>query len=89
MEHLPPSELKKALTEAEAVVHIGARYTHFKNPHVEYVVTGLGILEATEEVAVIYQSQSTDTITFIRPFESWIQYVEHEGQKVPRFTKLP
>ena len=53
MEHTPASILKKAITDTEQVVHIGSRYTHFKNPSVEYVVTGLGILEATEEVAVI------------------------------------
>lgn len=89
MEHTPASILKKAITDTEQVVHIGSRYTHFKNPSVEYVVTGLGILEATEEVAVIYQSQSAETITFIRPFKSWAESVEHEGITVPRFSKLP
>jgi hypothetical protein len=89
MEHIPVTELQKALTKAQEIVHIGSRYTHFKNPNVEYVVTGLGILEATEEVAVIYQSQSADTITFIRPLSSWVDTVEHEGKTVPRFSKLP
>jgi hypothetical protein len=89
MEHTPASELKKALAEAQEQVHIGSRYTHFKNAQVEYVVTGLGILEATEEVAVIYQSQNADTITFIRPLSSWVETVEYEGKTVPRFSKLP
>ena len=89
MEHLPASVLQKALEEARAVVHVGARYSHFKTPTSEYIVTGLGILEATEEVAVIYQPQQGDTVTFVRPFSSWIETVEHEGSTVPRFSKLP
>ncbi len=89
MEHIPAHELQKALKDAGELVHIGSRYTHFKNPNVEYVITGLGILEATEEVAVIYQSQSAETITFIRPLASWIETVEYQGHTVPRFSKLP
>lgn len=89
MEHVPTFVLQKGLKEAGAVVHVGARYTHFKTPDSEYIVTGLGILEATEEVAVIYQAQQGDTVTFIRPFSSWIETVEHEGSTVPRFSKLP
>jgi hypothetical protein len=53
MEHIPVTELQKALTKAQEIVHIGSRYTHFKNPNVEYVVTGLGILEATNQIAVL------------------------------------
>ena len=88
MEHRPASELKTELHEAETLVHIGARYSHFKTPSSEYVVIGLGILEETEEVAVIYQSQQADNFTFIRALSSWVEIVEHEGAHVSRFSKI-
>ena len=88
MQHRPASDLKKELHEAESEVHIGARYSHFKTPSSEYVVIGLGILEETEDVAVIYQSQQGDNVTFIRPLSTWVEVVEYEGARVPRFSKI-
>ena len=88
MQHRPASELKNDLREAETLVHIGARYSHFKTPGSEFVVIGLGILEETEDVAVIYQSQQDDNFTFIRPLSSWVERVEYEGARVPRFSKI-
>ena len=86
MAHVPEASLNKALKDAADLVRVGSRYTHFKNPHVTYIVIGHGILEATEEVAVIYQAQHGDNITFIRSLSSWLKEAEHEGQRVPRFA---
>lgn len=88
MEHKPEASLNSALKEASDLVRVGSRYTHFKNPHVTYIVIGHGILEATEEVAVIYQSQHGDNITFIRPLTSWLEEVDHDGKRVPRFAHI-
>lgn len=86
MAHVPEADLSQALKEASDLVRVGSRYTHFKNPHVTYIVIGHGILEATEEVAIIYQAQYGDNITFIRSLSSWLEEAEQEGHRVPRFA---
>lgn len=85
MAHVSSEELDRRLKEAEEKVECGAKYAHFKHPEVAYTVKGFGILEATEEAAVLYEAPKG--ATFIRPLASWLEEVEWEGQKVPRFAK--
>lgn len=49
---------------------------------------GLGFLEATDELCVIYQAQYGEKLTFLRPLTIWLEKVEWEGKTVPRFTKI-
>ncbi|HWH07475.1 MAG TPA: DUF1653 domain-containing protein [Candidatus Paceibacterota bacterium] len=88
MAHRTQEELRHELDAAREVVEVGGTYVHFKNPDREYVVRGLAILEATEEVAVLYEAQYGEKIAFIRPLLNFIAPVEHEGQSVLRFQKV-
>lgn len=88
MAHVSQEELARRLREAAARVAVGARYTHYKDFDREYVVRSFGILEATEEVAVVYEAQYGEKISFVRPLSSWLAIVEWEGKTVPRFKKV-
>jgi hypothetical protein len=89
MGHLPLKQLNDMLTAAAGKVTIGGRYAHYKHPEAPYIVTDLVILEATDEVAVVYCVEEDGCkITFVRPLKSWLESVEWHGRTVPRFTQL-
>lgn len=73
---------------AKTEVTIGAEYWHFKSRDKRYLVIGLGFLEATNELCVIYQSLYGERLTFLRPLYVWLETVAREGKAVPRFNKL-
>ena len=52
---------------------------HYKDPTKKYEVTDLAIIEATEEVAIVYRALYGDELTFIRPLASWLYTVETGG----------
>jgi hypothetical protein len=81
-------EIADELAQAHTVVEVGARYVHYKDAVKQYVVTGLGILEDTNDVAVIYEAQYSEHFTFIRRLSSWLEEVHQEGQTVKRFTMV-
>ena len=83
MAHLLPSQLSRLLAQAAAQVQVGAVYEHYKGQL--YRVTGLAILEASDEVGVIYQAQYGTHTTFVRPLADWLAIVELNGQTAPRF----
>lgn len=82
------SQLAKEMQAAESKITIGAEYWHHKSRDKIYIVLGLGFLEATNELCVIYQAQYGEKLTFLRPLSVWLEQVEWEGNIVPRFTKL-
>ncbi len=88
MAHLSSEALADRLSEAGREVEVGTRYAHYKDPSKEYLVKLLGILEATEEVAVIYEAQYGDKVSFIRPLESFCATVVVDGISTPRFAKI-
>ena len=88
MAHVSQDELAQRLKEASALVEVGARYRHYKYPDQEYVLKSLAILEADESVAVVYEGQYGVFASYIRPLSSWVETVEWEGQRVPRFSKI-
>jgi len=88
MVHLSLEELAQKLTDAGREVEIGARYVHYKDRAKEYVVKSLAILEATEEVGVLYEAQYDTRISFIRPLSDFCAFVDVNGTPTPRFTKI-
>jgi hypothetical protein len=60
------------------------KYRHFKGNI--YEVTGVGRHSETEEWFVIYKNPSGET--WIRPYDMFVELVEHEGQTVQRFTLI-
>lgn len=86
MTHLSEHTLKELLTAAAGQVTVGATYMHYKQK--PYVVLDLAILEATNELCVVYQAQYGQRLVFVRPLSSWLETVPHSGKAAPRFLKI-
>ena len=86
--HKEQLELKKEIETAKSKVTIGAQYYHYKGQDKVYQIIGLGFLEATDELCVIYQAQYGEKLIFLRPLTIWLEKVEWEGKTVSRFTKI-
>jgi hypothetical protein len=89
-EHLSEKELLLRLEEAHQAVEIDCFYKHYRDPDGCYKVMGLAIIEATQEVGVIYQKQygsdGLKSITWIRPLSSWLEIIDDKN--TPRFWKV-
>jgi hypothetical protein len=81
-------KLAKEIEEAKTKVEVGAKYRHYKSDKKIYEVLGIGIVEATNELCVIYQAKYDLQLTYLRPVNVWLEDVEWEGETVPRFTKI-
>lgn len=62
------------------------RYRHFKGT--EYEVLGVSKHSETGEKLVIYMSVDGKETLWARPYDMFIDVVEHDGKKVNRFTPL-
>jgi hypothetical protein len=80
---LPDDELKRRLAEAGKVAKVGGRYRHYKGQ--EYTVLDLVIIEATNEVGVVYRPEYGAKLHFLRPMSNWAETVPVDGREVPRF----
>ncbi len=83
---LSEAELLERLTEAAKLVTVGAEYIHYKNK--PYRVIDLVILEATNEICVVYQPLYGAKLIFVRPVVDWVENVTVEGKTVKRFAKV-
>ena len=86
--HVEQLVLAKEIEEAKTKVIVGAEYWHYKSRDKVYEVVGLGFLEATDELCVIYRARYGERLTFLRPLSVWLESVEWEGKTVPRFNKM-
>jgi hypothetical protein len=86
--HKEQLELAKEIKNAKTKVIVGARYWHYKGRDKVYEVVGLGFLEATDELCVIYQAQYGERLTFLRPLTIWLESVGWDGKTVPRFNAM-
>lgn len=62
------------------------RYRHFKGK--EYRVLFLARHSETLEEMVVYQALYGERGIWVRPAAMWREYVERDGQSLPRFTWL-
>src|SRR2546429_2429196 len=85
MSHKSQTILSQELDQAAKKVTVGELYFHYKHPEHLYLVKQLAILEATEEICILYESQYDNHIPFVRPLASWLETVEKDGRPVPRF----
>ena len=85
-----PDQKYSLVREAEKKVTIGDVYVHFKDPTKRYRVTGIGIIEATEEACVMYEAlyKELEGLTWVRPLSNFVEMVEKDGRQVPRFRHL-
>ncbi|HVX58475.1 MAG TPA: DUF1653 domain-containing protein [Candidatus Saccharimonadales bacterium] len=63
----------------------GDKYQHYRGGTYEIVTTGF--LEDTEAPCVVYRSLEKD-IVWVRTAKNFLESVEHNGQTVPRFSKI-
>ena len=62
------------------------KYRHFKGK--EYEVMGIARHSETLEELVVYRALYGEGGLWARPVAMWTETVEHEGQCLPRFTKI-
>jgi hypothetical protein len=62
------------------------KYIHFKGN--EYKVIGTALHSETLEEMVVYRDLSDESKLWVRPAAMWNEEVEHEGEKVKRFTQV-
>lgn len=86
--HKEQSELAQEIAEASAKITIGAKYWHHKSRKKVYEVLGLGFMEASDELCVMYQARYGEKLTFIRPLSVWLETVAWEGKQMSRFIKI-
>lgn len=89
---LSEEKLADALENAKHQVEVGGFYSHFRDPSSRYLVKELAIIEATQEVGVVYQkltgSKTLQSFSWVRPISSWLELVEFGNTSVPRFHKV-
>jgi 8-oxo-dGTP pyrophosphatase MutT (NUDIX family) len=100
MAHLTSDELNYRISDHEKIVTPGDVYYHYKNPTHFYEIMSLCLIEASDEVGVLYKplydnvgerhafSLPDNKILWLRPINNFLEEVEFEGEKVKRFTKL-
>lgn len=88
MAHLSPEALFSKLNLAKQKVIVGAKYYHYKHPELYYSIVDLVIIEATEEVGVLYRAEyeSLKGLIFMRPIDDFLATVEVEDRHVGRFA---
>ncbi len=62
------------------------RYRHYKGR--EYIVLGVAKHSETEEELVVYRPDYGERDLWVRPKAMFLEFVETEGQMVPRFQYL-
>ena len=86
--HKTEEQILAEIEEATTKIEVGASYCHYKDRSKVYKIQGFGTLEADDSLCVIYQAQYGKQLTFIRPVSIWLEQIEWQGKKVPRFTKV-
>jgi len=81
-------QLRQELADAATKVNVGDMYGHYKHPDKPYCIKGFCVLEANDEVAVMYEPVDQPGVVFVRPVSVWLEAVEWNGTIVPRFTKI-
>ena len=62
------------------------RYRHFKGG--EYEVIGVARHSETMEELVVYRALYGERGLWVRPAGMWLETVERDGQRLPRFAYL-
>ncbi len=60
------------------------QYRHFKGN--QYEVIGLASHSETGEAMVVYRALYGEYGLWVRPLSMWMETVEQDGEKVPRFV---
>lgn len=62
------------------------KYRHFKGN--EYEVLGVAKHSENQEELVVYRALYGERALWVRPLSSFVEIVERDGKKIPRFERL-
>lgn len=83
------AEIDEKIKNAAAQVKVGGKYYHYKSSEKHYEVIGIGIIESTEEPAIIYKPLYIENgPLWIRTLAEFTSSVEWEGEIRKRFTPI-
>ena len=88
MGHEQLEQLDKKLADARLKIEIGAIYFHYKHPEKYYLIEFVGVIEETEKIGVGYRALYDKGILWIRTLDNFLEEVETDTGKTPRFTKV-
>jgi hypothetical protein len=88
MPHKPQEELLDLIDQAGNKIKLNTNYRHYKNQNDSYKTLDFVIIEATDQIGVLYQAQYGKKLTFVRPVANWLEKVEQNGQLIPRFSEI-
>lgn len=88
MPHKPQSEILSLIKKAQQTIPVGAKYAHYKDKTKTYTIVGFAVIEADDSIGVLYQAQYGENLTFVRPVDVWLEQVQWQGKRVPRFSKV-
>lgn len=80
-------ELRGVVAEAGKKIEVGGRYRHPKSGG-EYEVVDLVLIEADEEVGVVYEAVERRGLRWLRTVENFCEEVEVDGARRKRFEKI-
>lgn len=83
---MPYERLSQMFEEAHKIVPPGTRWLHYKGA--EYTAWRLAIIEATEEIVVVYSDLLYPEISFVCPLSKWNGQVESSNGVVNRFRRI-
>jgi hypothetical protein len=86
MDKIPYDQLIDMLAAARIKVEPGTKWRHYKGG--EYVANNVVLIEATDEVSVLYTSIVQPEVSFVRPLQSWLEMIERNGETQPRFARI-
>lgn len=87
MDTIPYERLERMFDEAHKIVPPCTRWRHYKG--VECTAWRLAVIEATEEIAVVYSALLYPEISFVCPLSKWTEEVESGNGVVNRFRRPP
>ena len=85
MIHESNSILRESLVVASNELPVNSEWRHFRTLE-RYLITGHVILEASDEVGIVYVCRDGDFVPMVRPAREWCEDVITAGVIVPRFT---
>ena len=62
------------------------KYRHFKGG--EYEVLGIAYHSETGEEMVVYRALYGEQKVWVRPKQMWLETVERDGKRMPRFSPI-
>lgn len=88
MKQLTSKELAFALENASRSVRVGGTYVHYRSADKPYKILNVALLEKDEEPCVVYQALYGEKLIWVRALSKFLESVDHEGKKVPRFLEI-